>query len=1095
MDKKRIKAWLNSVKKLLTCNFIRHLGSLLANALGRDETPTSANPSSQDYLQFLKEVLQATAYSDGNPDDVYRLLQANLNKLDDNLIAVLQNWAEATFSEVESLAAEGIALLIGSFGDLIRQFPLGNKAANVEISLASYDIVLTVFTRDSHSEIWATIQNSLGYAYLDRIKGDRGENLELAIAAYQQALEIFTQQAFPTNSAVTQNNLGNAYLDSIKGDRGENLELAIATWATTQNNLGNAYWNRIKGDRGENLELAIAAFQQALDIYTSSAFPTYWATIQNSLGNVYGNRIKGDRGENLELAIAAFQQALEIYTQESFPTYWATIQNNLGNAYLYRIKGDRGENLELAIAAYQLALHIYTQEAFPNAMCNFLRKNNCLEFKWLKMLFSKLPQCGGHRKVAHGVFPTDWAMTQNNLGNAYRNRIKGDRDENLELAIAAYQLALQIRTQEAFPTDWAMTQNNLGTAYSDRIKGNRGENLELAIAAYQLALHIYTPEADPIKCLATSRNLGNLHFTEGNWQPAIAAYENAIAAVELSRSWAINYKRREEIIAEAIDVYQNLVQAYINTNQWDKAIETVERSKARNLVELLAKQNLKPKGVPQEISAQLDELQRSISSLERQLQVAIDRLSTNTSGLEELQRQALEESRQQLQQEWQDSRQQLDEVLNQIKPFDPSFSLTQNEGTIRFEEIQSLVGEQTAMIEWYVTDDSIITSIITRHSSQPTIVSSSAEEREAFVDWVSKYLGAYKQYKEKRNEQWKNDLSSDLAELAEILNIDQTLAEVDSIFAPQGIKCDRLILVPHRFLHLLPLHAMPLEKGGLLCDRFDVGYAPSCQLLQLTQTQQRPDFQRLFAIQDPEENLAYSILEVETIRSFFSPATVLATKAAREEDVKTHPELSLAHCNHFSCHGEFNLESPLESALRLAEIKQSDSGSSEDGYLTLAEIFALNLTQSRLVTLSACETGIVDVSKPIDEYVSLPSGFLFAGSPSVVCSQWKADDFSTSLLMMKFYENLQLFPQRENGTVALALNQAQKWLRNLTCKDGEEFLDFIEPQWKLVIANLPEEEGERVTAAIKGARKRMLKRPPYPFANPYYWAAFTATGF
>nr|WP_232731833.1 hypothetical protein [Oscillatoria sp. PCC 10802] len=38
----------------------------------------------------------------------------------------------------------------------------------------------------------------------------------------------------------------------------------------------------------------------------------------------------------------------------------------------------------------------------------------------------------------------------------------GDRAENLERAIAAYQAALQVRTREAFPQNWAMTQNNLG---------------------------------------------------------------------------------------------------------------------------------------------------------------------------------------------------------------------------------------------------------------------------------------------------------------------------------------------------------------------------------------------------------------------------------------------------------------------------------------------------------------------------------------------------------------------------------------------------------------------------------------------------------
>ncbi|WP_339381510.1 tetratricopeptide repeat protein, partial [Brasilonema bromeliae] len=75
-------------------------------------------------------------------------------------------------------------------------------------------------------------------------------------------------------------------------------------------------------------------------------------------------------------------------------------------------------------------------------------------------------------------------MTQNNLGNAYLYRIRGEKAENLESAIASYTAALSVRTRQSFPQDWAMTQNNLGAAYSNRIHGEKAENLESAIASY-----------------------------------------------------------------------------------------------------------------------------------------------------------------------------------------------------------------------------------------------------------------------------------------------------------------------------------------------------------------------------------------------------------------------------------------------------------------------------------------------------------------------------------------------------------------------------------------------------------------------------------
>jgi CHAT domain-containing protein len=157
----------------------------------------------------------------------------------------------------------------------------------------------------------------------------------------------------------------------------------------------------------------------------------------------------------------------------------------------------------------------------------------------------------------------------------------------------------------------------------------------------------------------------------------------------------------------------------------------------------------------------------------------------------------------------------------------------------------------------------------------------------------------------------------------------------------------------------------------------------------------------------------------------------------------------------------------------------------------LAEIFGLTLNQCRLVTLSACETGMTGLNDLSDEYISLPSGFLYAGSPSVVSSLWEVSDLSTAFLMIKFYENFRQSSQREAGAVAVALNQAQKWLRNLTTEEFEKLLDQYKPQIEQIFAQMPIKK-DRIKA-----RRRLedFKRKSYPFASPFYWAAFTATGF
>ena len=760
---------------------------------------------------------------------------------------------------------------------------------------------------------------------------------------------------------------------------------------------------------------------------------------QNNLGLVYTNRISGDKAENLEKAIAAFEQALQVSTREANPIDWAMTQNNLGAAYRYRISGDRVENLEKAIAAFEQALQVCTREALP----------------------------------------IQWAATQNNLGVIYVHRISGDSAENLEKAITSFESALQVYTPETLPILWAETQMNLGTAYHTRISGSdRTENSEKAIEAYEQALKVFTPEADPIKCLETFQNLGNLHFTQSDWQKAVNVYENATTAGELSRSRATTDKNRQKIMEKAIAVYQKLVQAYINIEQWDKAIETVERSKTRNLVELLAKRHLYPKGdVPQQIIEQLDQLRRNIPSLERQLQVVIDQLS---GRLEEQKRHrlSLEESQQRLKEQLQESQQQLNEILNQIKPFDPGFSLTQKVETIPFQEIQSLVDKQTAMIQWYFTGDGLITSIITQHSSPLIFISSSAEDREAFIDWGKKYLGAYDQ----QREQWKKYLSSHLAELAKILRIDETLAEINKIFGYQDIRCDRLILIPHLLLHLLPLHALPLENGDLLIECFPKGvsYAPSCQLLQQLQTIQRNDFYNLFAIQEPKNSLKplpYAHLEVEAIKTFFSSAEVLTGEKATIDNAKLattdSQDRQSSHYLHFACHGGFNFVNPLESNLAL----------SGDESLTLGNLFEreFNFSQCRLVVLSACETGLIDPRNTSDEYIGLPSGFLYAGSSSVVSSLWTVDDQSTAFLMIRFMQNFKAaFEKNKEASVALTLNQAQLWLRDATQEELKIWANRLQ---------LPKEQAKRIKDFL-----RKFASDEQPFHAPQYWAAFCAIG-
>ena len=77
----------------------------------------------------------------------------------------------------------------------------------------------------------------------------------------------------------------------------------------------------------------------------------------------------------------------------------------------------------------------------------------------------------------------------------------------------------------------------------------------------------------------------------------------------------------------------------------------------------------------------------------------------------------------------------------------------------------------------------------------------------------------------------------------------------------------------------------------------------------------------------------------------------------------------------------------------------------EDGILTADEISRLDMSNTKLLVLSACETGrgIIDM---VDGVFGLQRGFKKAGVGTIVMSLWKVPDRATQILMTTFYKSL-----------------------------------------------------------------------------------------
>lgn len=98
----------------------------------------------------------------------------------------------------------------------------------------------------------------------------------------------------------------------------------------------------------------------------------------------------------------------------------------------------------------------------------------------------------------------------------------------------------------------------------------------------------------------------------------------------------------------------------------------------------------------------------------------------------------------------------------------------------------------------------------------------------------------------------------------------------------------------------------------------------------------------------------------------------------------------------------------------------------EDGIWTAYEISQMDLTNTELVVLSACETGLGDIQGNEGVY-GLQRAFKIAGAKYLIMSLWQVPDKQTSLLMTTFYKKWLV----DKLSIPQAFQGAQKELREL----------------------------------------------------------------
>jgi CHAT domain-containing protein len=538
-----------------------------------------------------------------------------------------------------------------------------------------------------------------------------------------------------------------------------------------------------------------------------------------------------------------------------------------------------------------------------------------------------------------------------------------------------------------------------------------------------------------------------------------------------------------------------MVQACINNKQLDKAVEYVERSRSKRLVDLMASNDLYSSAeIPAEIQQYLQDFER--------LQQQIDKERGRNQPSNDFDNSKLDNSRAAVEAYNQTIADlEADKLLiwEQLRRLDPVLAGQIRVNPLKFPSIQQLIDKPTtAIISFYTTvSDTFIFVVRQKEISLQSCADLGVEALHGSIllNWLGQYV--------KNNNSWQQQFVGTLTELAQQLNLNDLI-----LWHLEGIS--ELIIVPHYALHHIPFAALPIGDNRYLGDKFLIRYAPSCQVLEFCH--QRPSLGNNLncgTIEDATGDLPCASFEGEQLAVLYSIPDNQRLKGRRQATVSNYRELAqTVQILHSSHHAQSRLDNPLESTLILG-----------DGCITLGQLMtpAWRFPQLSDVFLSCCETGL-GLSEITGDILTFSTAFLSAGARSVISTLWAVDDLATALFSIFYYQQWQQGKNRPE-----AMRQAQVKLRELT---GNTLAAIYKPQLTELLEEKLRETGalrksaqakrdacssgspdyrqwdeeykkyDKIGKQIYLSRKNLDKscQELKPFSHPFYWAAFTCTG-
>ncbi len=729
---------------------------------------------------------------------------------------------------------------------------------------------------------------------------------------------------------------------------------------------------RRDGDRSAHVERALRYATEARDLARSLPVDAQVdAAIE--LGNLYVHRPTGDPASNLALA----REALTFAHDAALGAAQRLLA--LYNLALTDIENGRDDQLALGIARLEalaapdvcdVVFDTLQQQRLLQSLGVALARRATgaathvpTDLDRASQFVERALDIARTRQAAH-----DAAFLASLLASIEADRrVRGSGTRDLAGILALLDEAGRTLRPETSPTDYALNELRRASVLEDL--GEPALVRERIIQAYTSGCAQLTPDGAPGLCRRAQSRLGDLRFQEGDFTAAAAAFATACQASEHVYGDTESVTGRAEEATPNARLYEGLVDSLSRvagnegTTAW-QVLEAMEAGRARLTLDLMGLRALPEfPGIPADL---LEQEARLIAELA---------WSLPGSGSDPARDQPERLRRQRATQE------ALRTLWAQIA--------TRGAGGQRYAGLRTShpprrdgmagfsasLGAGAAILSFFVLQDRILAAWL-RAGQAPRLYPVAVGAAELREHW----LGIFRR---------------DVLDAADTDTPGhEWLALGEQLFAPIAGELDALdllVVVPHRELHALPLHALTVQ-GQPLIARVPVVYGPSIGVLASIAAADRAGIVKASPLvashaATPDEAGSF---EGEADDVAGQLGTTARHHATRAEVLLAAPSSDIIH---LVCHGAFDAGDPLDSGVLLA-----------DGVLRARDWLPLPL-RSDLVVLSGCETGRQQVH-PGDELNGLARSLLQAGSSGVLLTLWRVYSGSTAAWMSLFYERL-----------------------------------------------------------------------------------------